>query len=116
MSNINLPVGAPFRAAVINTDPKQLRFIGTADQAYQIRLSYIAVPPVITSNTQTLYIPDEWSEGLYLKFVEKTALAMGDINLSAAYKMLYDRWLSENKFMAKGGSNKKHTRLKFSWL
>lgn len=115
MATINLPTSAPFKMAVINTQPRQLRAIAKADQEYQLRLVYVPDPPNITSSTQTLYLPDMYRESLYYKFVEKVALAMGNEQLAGIYRVLYDDWLRRNKFLIRM-KNKLHQRLRFSWL
>ena len=115
MSTVTLGSGIPFKAALIPTEPVQIRFVQIADQAYTIRINYVPVPTAITSGTQTLYLQEEFHDGLYLKFVEKIALSLGDIGLSTQFKLLYNEWLRENKHVARR-EHLKVNRLNFSWL
>lgn len=113
--SFNLGQGPPVEMAIINTKPKQLRSIYKADQAYTLRLVYVPNPTVITASDQTLYLQEEFHEGLYLKFVEKVALSLGDLEISILYKQLYDSWKRDNVFLA----SQKHnvvSKMNFSWL
>lgn len=115
MSVVNLGTGPPFRGSLINTNPKQFRFIQKADQDYKIRINYIAIPTAITSNTQNLDLPDQHHELMYLKFVEKVALSLGQTDLSILYRRLYEAKMLDEKFLA-SSKHLVHQRLKFSWL
>jgi len=111
----SLSQGPPFKVSLINTEPKQIRSISKADQAYTLRLVYVPVPPAITKSDQTLYLQEEFHEGLYLKFVEKVALSLGDLEISLIYKQLYDSWKRDNVFLASQRHNVV-SRLRFSWI
>ena len=114
MSTVTLGVSEPTVAAIINTEPKQLRFQAIADQAYTIRINYVQVPTAITAGNQTLILQEEWHELLYLKFVEKVANSMGGDSIELKFSALYDKQLEKD--MAHVGSrNLQVSRLQFSW-
>jgi len=115
MSIVNLPTGPPFRAAIIKTDPLQIRFMSKADQAYNIRLVYVPNPTEITSASQSVDTPDEYTEGLYYKFVEKVALAMGEMQLVGIYRTLYDNYIDKTQFHA-SQKHKEVFRLNTDWF
>jgi len=111
---INLPVGPPFRGCLVRTNPIQLRLYSKADQDYTLRITYIPVPPTITSASQALYTPAIYNEAVYLKFVEKTALAMGEAELAVFYRQLYDDEVRRNRFLATQ-QHRQAMKLNFSW-
>lgn len=113
--SINLGTGQPFKAAIINTEPKQIRFAQKADQAYTIRINYVPVPTAITSGSQTLFIQEEWHELLYLKFIEKIANSLGEDKIELKFNALYDKQLAKDRFHA-SGSHLKVQKMKFRWL
>jgi hypothetical protein len=114
-ASITLPVTPPHIAAIIGTDPRQLRFIGKSDADYTLRISYVPNPTTITSDTQNLDLHNQFHEGLYYKFVEKVALSVGENELAVFYRSLYESWLSKNKFLATDG-HLKRMKLNFSWV
>ncbi len=110
----SLGQGPPFKVALINTKPKQIRSISKADQDYTFRLVYVPIPPAITASNQTLYLQEEYHEGLYRKFIELTSLSLGDLEISLLYKQLYESWKRDNVFLA-SQKHKVVSRLRFSW-
>ena len=115
MSTVTLGTSQPTVAAIINTEPKQLRFKAIANQAYTIRISYVQVPTAITAGNQTLILQEEWHELLYLKFVEKIANSLGGDSIELKFNALYGKQLEKD--MAHVQS--KHlqvSKLRFSWL
>jgi len=115
MAVFTLGNGEPTVAAIISTEPKQLRFEAIAHQAYTIRINYVQIPTAITSGTQTLILQEEWHELLYLKFIEKIANSLGEDGIELKFTLLYDKQL--NKDLAHVESRHLQvSKLRFSWL
>jgi len=115
MSTVTLGTGEPTVAAILLTEPKQLRFQSIANQAYTIRISYVQVPTAITAGNQTLILQEEWHELLYLKFVEKIANSLGGDAIELKFNALYDKQLAKDLAHVQS----KHlqvSKLPFSWI
>jgi len=115
MSTVTLGNNEPSVAAIINTEPKQLRFQSIANQAYTIRINYVQVPTAITSGTQTLILQEEWHELLYLKFIEKIANSLGADGIELKFNALYDKQLSKDMAHVES-RHLQVSKLRFSWL
>ncbi len=107
--------GRPTIAAIVNTNPKQLRFKLKFDENYTIRCGYIPMPPEITTLTQELYTPSQVHHLVYLKFVELIAGDMGEDDIQAKFKVLYEQQRQREKNMAKAGHLTKN-RIPFGWF
>jgi len=110
---ITLGSGKPFSATIINTEPKQLRFGQKFDELYKIRYYYVPRPASIDSLTQELYLPDQFHEGLYYKWVSMVAADMGEERLALRWEAMYERWLKRNKPLAASDHLEKQS-VKFS--
>lgn len=97
---VTLGTGQPFAAAIINTDPKELRFIQKFNKAYEIRIEYIPLPPEITTMTQEFYSPVQFNQLRYLKFVEIVARDMGEDSLANTFAVLYEIQLRKDRNLA----------------
>lgn len=97
----DLGSGRPARAAIINTDPKQLRAEQKFDQIYTINVLYVPRPPDITSLTQTFYIPSSYHRGVRYKTAELIAEDMGIIDLSVYFAAKYEKWLENHELLAR---------------
>jgi len=115
MSTVTLGNNEPSVAAIINTEPKQLRFQSIANQAYTIRINYVQVPTAITSGTQTLILQEEWHELLYLKFIEKVANSLGADSIELKFNLLYDKQLAKDLAHVES-RHLQVSKLRFSWL
>jgi hypothetical protein len=115
MSITDLGTGEPFAAGIINTQPRQLRFIRKANEDYQIRAVYLANPPAISADSDSLYVQDMYAEGVYLSFVRLVALSVGEEELANRYRVYYEDWLNKNRRIAQN-KNKNAFKLRFNWL
>ena len=112
---ITLLSSQPTIAAIVNTNPKQLRFLTLADEAYNIRINYVQVPTAITAGDQTLVLQEEWHELLYLKFVEKVANSLGADDIELKFSALYDKQLRKDMAHVRS-QHLKVSKLPFRWI
>lgn len=94
---VTLGTGRPYAAAIINTDPKQLRFVQKASEDYTIRVVYVPYPPVLATIDAGFYVPEALHQALYYKFVAMVAEDMGEDQLMIKFNALYQAQIERDK-------------------